>query len=173
MSEAMPQSGSKAGINYRNILLLLLVVLIFLFVSGVVSPVGLFDIVLLQPMLNFLVLLSGYLFNSFGLAIVVLTIIVRLLTMPLTMKQLHSTRAMQSIQPKMKELQKKYAKDKQKLSQETMKLYKEEGVNPIGCAFPMLVQFPIWIGLYRRLFKGWELLPKTLLACRNSSILGR
>ncbi len=163
MSEAMPQAGSGVGRNYRNIFLLLLVVLIFLFVSGVVSPVGLFDAVLLQPMLNFLVLLSGYLFNSFGLAIVVLTIIVRLATMPLTLKQLHSTRAMQSIQPKMKELQKKYAKDKQKLGQETMKLYKEEGVNPIGCAFPMLVQFPIWIGLYQAVIQGMGYAPENLV----------
>jgi YidC/Oxa1 family membrane protein insertase len=161
----------KFRLNFRNVFLLLLVVLIFLFITGVVSPVSLFDTVLLRPMLNFLAILSNYLFGSFGLAIVVLTVIVRLATLPLTQRQLRSTRAMQELQPKMKELQKKYAKDKERLNQETMKLYKEQGVNPLGCAFPMLVQFPIWIALYhRRLYRVWPLPPKTSLACPSSSI---
>ncbi len=147
----------------RTIVLLLLAVLIILFASGAVSFVGLFDLVLLRPILNVLVLLSGYLFGSFGLSIVVLTVIIRLLTLPLTMRQLHSARAMQAIQPRVKELQKKYAKDKQRLGEETMKLYKEEGVNPLGCAFPMLVQFPIWIGLYQAVIQGLGIAPEYLL----------
>ena len=56
---------------------------------------------------------------------------------------------MSTLQPKIKELQNKYGKDREKLSQETMKLYKEHGVNPVGCAIPTLLQFPIWIGLYQ------------------------
>ena len=147
----------------RTIILLLLIPLIILLVSGAVSFVGLFDLLLLRPILNFLVLLSGYLFGSFGLAIVVLTVIIRLLTLPLTTRQLHSARAMQEIQPKMKELQKKYAKDKQRLGEETMKLYKEEGVSPLGCAFPMLVQLPIWIGLYQAVIQGLGIAPENLL----------
>jgi YidC/Oxa1 family membrane protein insertase len=150
-------------LNFRNILLLLLVVLIFLFITGAVSPISLFDTVLLRPMLNFLTILSKYLFGSFGLAIVVLTIIIRLLTMPLTQRQLRSTRAMQELQPKLKELQKKYAKDKERLNQETMKLYKEQGVNPLGCALPMLVQFPIWIALYQAVIQGVAFAPENLL----------
>jgi len=147
----------------RTIVLLLLAVLIILFASGAVSFIGLFDLVLLRPIMNFLVLLSGYLFGSFGLAIVVMTVIIRLLTLPLTMRQLRSARAMQEIQPRVKELQKKYAKDKQRLGEETMKLYKEEGVNPLGCAFPMLVQFPIWIGLYQAVIQGLGIAPEYLL----------
>ena len=163
MSEVTPNTMPKFRLNFRNVFLLLLVVLIFLFVTGVVSPVSLFDTVLLRPMLNFLAILSNYLFGSFGLAIVVLTVIVRLATLPLTQRQLRSTRAMQELQPKLKELQKKYAKDKERLNQETMKLYKEQGVNPLGCAFPMLVQFPIWIALYQAVIQGVAFAPENLL----------
>ncbi|MCJ7520916.1 MAG: YidC/Oxa1 family membrane protein insertase [Dehalococcoidia bacterium] len=150
-------------LNYRNIVLLLLVLLVFLFITGVVSPVSLFDTILIRPMLNFLVLLAGYLFGSFGLAIVILTVIVRVITFPLTIKQLRSTRAMQELQPKLKEVQKKYAKDKERLGQETMKLYKEQGVNPLGCAVPMLFQFPIWIGLYQAVIQGLGFSPENLM----------
>ena len=161
MSEAPPQvSMPKFGLSPRTFILLGLLVLVFLFITGVVSPVGLFDVVLLQPMLNFLVLLSGVFFGSFGLSIVVLTVIVRVVTLPLTLRQLHSSRSMQELQPKMKELQKKYAKDKERLNQETMKLYKEHGVNPLGCAFPMLIQFPIWIALYQAIIQGLGYAPE-------------
>ena len=147
----------------RTIFLLILVLLIILLASGTVSLVGLFDVVLLRPILNFLVLLSGYLFGSFGLAIVVLTIVIRLVTLPLTMRQLHSARAMQAVQPKIKELQKKYAKDRQRLGDETMKLYKEHGVSPLGCVFPMLGQLPIWIGLYQAVIQGLGISPENLI----------
>jgi len=125
--------------------------------------VAAFNLLLLRPILNFLVLLSGYLFGSFGLAIVVLTVIIRVLTWPLTTRQLHSAKAMQAIQPKIAELRKKYAKDKQRLGEETMKLYKEEGVSPLGCVFPMLGQLPIWIGLYQAVIQGLGIAPENLL----------
>ncbi len=96
--------------SYKYLILLSVVVLVFLFGSGIVTPLGLFDLVLLQPILNLLFLLSKYLFGSMGLAIVALTIIIRLVTLPLTMRQMHSMKAMQMIQPKLKELQKKYSK---------------------------------------------------------------
>ena len=147
----------------RNLVLLALLVLVFLFVGGVVSPVQLFDVIILQPMLNLLVLLSKVLFGSFGFAIVVLTIIIRVVTIPLTMKQMHSTKAMQELQPKIKELQKKYAKNREKLGPELSKLYKEHGVNPFGCAMPMLIQFPIWIGLYQSVIQGLGFAPENLL----------
>ena len=75
----------------------------------------------------------------------------RLLTVPLTMKALKSSRNMQQIQPLMKEIQKKYAKDKAKQQEETMKLYREYNINPAAGCFPMLVQLPIFIGLYSAL----------------------
>ncbi|HEY49402.1 MAG TPA: YidC/Oxa1 family membrane protein insertase [Dehalococcoidia bacterium] len=147
----------------RNIVLLILLVLVFLFVGGFVSPIELFDIVILQPMLNFLILLTKVFFGSFGLAIIILTIIVRGVTIPLSLRQIRSTRAMQELQPKLKELQKKYAKDKEKLGPEIQKLYKEHGVNPFGCALPMLVQFPIWIGLYQSVIQGLGYAPENLI----------
>jgi YidC/Oxa1 family membrane protein insertase len=114
-------------------------------------------------MLNSLVGLSGHLFNNFGLAIIVITIIARTCLLPLTLKQLRSSRAMQALQPKMAELQKKYAKDKQRLAQEQMKLYKESGVSPAGCAIPMLIQFPIWIALYQSIIRALGVNPEDLL----------
>ncbi len=102
----------------------------------------------MQPMINVLIVLSHTLFSSFGLAIIALTIIIRVLMYPLTVKQLRATKAMQSLQPKLAELQKKYAKDKNKLAREQMRLYKESGVSPAGCLVPMLVQMPIWIALF-------------------------
>src|SRR5512147_2128168 len=100
-------------------------------------------------MINVLIALSHYLFNNFGLTIIVLTLIIRFILLPLTMRQLHATKAMTTLQPKLMELQKKYAKDKQRLAQEQMQLYRESGVNPAGCAIPMIIQFPIWIALYQ------------------------
>jgi YidC/Oxa1 family membrane protein insertase len=103
-----------------------------------------------RPMINLLIILSNAFGGSFGLAILGLTVIIRALTMPLTMKQLHSSKALQQLQPKLQELQKKY-KDPRRRSEETMRLYREAGVNPFGCLVPMLIQFPIWIALYRGL----------------------
>lgn len=83
-----------------------------------------------------------------GLTIILFTIIVKAALMPLTIQSLRSSRAMQELQPKIKDLQKKYAKDKEKLSQETMKLYKEHRVNPVGGCLPMILQLPIFFALY-------------------------
>ena len=115
-------------------------------------------------MLNGMVALSHYLFGSFGLTIIVLTIIIRVCMYPLTAKQIRSSRAMQALQPKIAELQKKYAKDKQKLAEEQMKLYKQSGVSPAGCAVPMLIQMPIWIALYQSIIRVLSVVPEGLLS---------
>lgn len=86
--------------------------------------------------------------GNYGLAIIVLTIIIKLVLLPLGVKQIKSMQAMQSIQPKVKELQKKYKGNKQRIQEETMKLYKEAGVNPLGGCLPLLLQFPILIAMY-------------------------
>jgi len=109
---------------------------------------GIWDTIAIAPITNMLVWLSGHLWDSLGLAIIALTIIVNLALYPLTIRQIKTTKAMQSMQPKLKELQAKYAKDKQKLAQEQMKLYKEQGMSPTGCLLPMLVQMPVWIALF-------------------------
>jgi YidC/Oxa1 family membrane protein insertase len=88
---------------------------------------------------------------SFGFAIILFTVLVRLATFPLNMQQIKSSKAMQELQPKLKELQDKYKGDREKLAQEQMKLYREAGVNPLGGCLPMLVQMPIWFALYQSL----------------------
>ena len=114
-------------------------------------------------MINSLVSLSGVLSDNFGLTIIVLTILIRSAMLPLTLKQLRASRAMQAIQPRVAELQKKYSKDKQKLAEEQMKLYKDSGVSPAGCAVPMLIQFPIWIALYQSIIRVLAVTPEDLL----------
>jgi YidC/Oxa1 family membrane protein insertase len=86
--------------------------------------------------------------HSFGLAIILLTIAVRVVLLPLSIKQTRSMREMQRIQPEVKKLQAKYKGNRQKLNEEMMKLYKEHNVNPLGGCFPLLAQFPILIGLF-------------------------
>jgi YidC/Oxa1 family membrane protein insertase len=85
---------------------------------------------------------------SYGLAIIVFTIIIRIILLPLSVKQLRSTAKMGAIQPEMKKVQAKYKSDPQKAQQEVMKLYKENGVNPMGGCLPMIVQMPILFSLY-------------------------
>ncbi|MCL0092348.1 YidC/Oxa1 family membrane protein insertase [Dehalococcoidia bacterium] len=126
--------------------------------------IELWNVVLLQPIINGLLIMSGALGGSFGLAIIVLTIIINVALLPLTLRQIRSMTAMQSVQPKRKELQAKYGKDTVKLQQETMKLYKEAGINPLGCIFPLLIQFPVWIALYQSLMHALATTPERLLA---------
>ncbi len=85
---------------------------------------------------------------NLGLAIVIMTIIIKLVMFPLTKKQIQSTKAMMSIQPKMKALQEKYKDDKQRLNMELANLYKTEGVNPLAGCLPLLIQMPIMIGIF-------------------------
>jgi YidC/Oxa1 family membrane protein insertase len=85
---------------------------------------------------------------SYGLAIIVLTLLVRVVLIPLTVKQIRSMSAMQKLQPELKRLQQKYKGDRQKLNEEMMKLYREHGVNPLGGCFPLLMQAPVFIALY-------------------------
>jgi len=123
----------------------------------------LWNLIIFDPVLNVLIALSHILFSSFGLAIIALTIIVRLILWPLTKRQLASTKALQTMQPKIQELQRKYGKNKQKLQQEMGKLYREAGINPLGCIWPMLVQFPVWIALCQSIMKALATTPENLL----------
>lgn len=120
-----------------------------------------FQLVLLDPMINVLVILTRLLFGSFGLAIIAFTLIVRAVTFPLTLRQLHQTRAMQSLQPRMQEINKKYS-DPKRRQQELMKAYREAGVNPLGCIGPMLIQMPILIALFLAVRQALAISPKAL-----------
>jgi YidC/Oxa1 family membrane protein insertase len=114
-------------------------------------------------MTNTLIVLSDFLFNNFGLAIIVLTLAVNAALLPLTLKQTRASKAMQELQPRIAELQKKYAKDKQKLAQEQMRLYKESGVSPAGCLLPLLIQMPIWIALFQSIMRVLAVVPENLV----------
>ncbi len=87
--------------------------------------------------------------GSAGLAIILFTIVARVAILPLTLKSLQSSRKMQEIQPLMKELQRKYGKEPQKLQEETFKLYREYKINPAGGCLPMVFQLPIFFGVYQ------------------------
>jgi YidC/Oxa1 family membrane protein insertase len=90
--------------------------------------------------------------GSLAIAIILFTILTRLLLLPLTIKQLQSSRKMQALQPKMADLRRKYGKDQQKLTEEMTKLYREEKVNPAGSCLPLLIQLPIFIGVYQAVY---------------------
>jgi YidC/Oxa1 family membrane protein insertase len=90
--------------------------------------------------------------GSAGIAIIVFTIIIKTLLLPLTIKSTRSSKAMQELSPKIKDIQKKYGKDRARASQETMALYQQYGVNPMAGCLPMLIQIPIFWGLYRAIY---------------------
>ncbi|MFN8592186.1 MAG: YidC/Oxa1 family membrane protein insertase [Thermomicrobiales bacterium] len=99
---------------------------------------------------NFIVVVLNSLasfFHSGGLAIIAFTIIVKTLMLPLTVQSIRSSKAMQDLQPKIRDLQKKHGNDRQRLSQETMALYQQHRVNPMAGCLPMIVQIPIFLGL--------------------------
>lgn len=109
----------------------------------------LWNALVVQPIFNLLVLIYGLLpGHNFGLAIIIFTIIVRLLMWPLIKKQLHQVKVMRKIQPELKRIKKEAAGDRQKETLMMMELYKERGINPFGTIGVLLLQIPILIGLY-------------------------
>ncbi len=129
------------------------------------------DTVITNPMVNTLLgiySVLSHIFGSahmFGLAIILFTLLIRLITHPLTVKQMKSSQAMQELQqsPKMQEIQKKYKGDREKIQQEQMKLYQEMGFNPLAPCLPTLIQFPIMIGLYQAIMRALSATPVQLL----------
>lgn len=109
------------------------------------------DTLILDPMMNSLLFLYSLLGGQFWLAIIIFTVLIKVITLPLTWQQQKSAQAMQDLQKskEWQEMQKKHAKDRQKLSQAQMALYKEKGVSPFGSCLPTLIQFPVLIGLYQ------------------------
>ncbi len=108
---------------------------------------NLFNLVFTFPIFNGLVLLYN-LFGDFGLSIVVLTLIIKLVLFPLTLQQLKSMKATQALQPLLADIKKKYANDQQAQMQATQALYKDQGVNPLAGCLPLVVQLPVLYGLY-------------------------
>jgi YidC/Oxa1 family membrane protein insertase len=95
--------------------------------------------------------------HNYGIAIIIITVLIKLLFSPLTWKSFKSMQAMQHLQPQMKRLQDMYKNDRQKLNEEMMRLYREQKVNPLGGCLPMVVQIPVFIALYQILYTSIEL----------------
>ena len=121
------------------------------------------ELIIQQPLTNVLIVISSVFGGNFGVAIILLTILVNAALIPLTLSQIRSSKKMQDLQPKLAEIQKKYGKDRQKLAQEQMKLYKESGVKPAGCALTMIIQMPVWFALYQSIMLALAAVPEGLL----------
>ncbi len=120
------------------------------------EPSGWWQAVIVWPLAQSLIWLDTRLVEmdvpySWGFAIILFTIIIKLITFPLTMIQIKGMQAQKNLQPRLQELQQKYSKNRDKLAQEQMKLYRESGVNPLSGCLPMVVQMPVLFGLYSAL----------------------
>ena len=120
-----------------------------------IIDLGFFDIIA-RPLKIALKFFYGFLGN-YGFAIILLTVCIKAIFWPLTQKSYSSMKDMQKLQPQMQKMRAKHGKDKQKLNQEMMALYKENRVNPFGGCLPMLVQIPVFFALYQVLLGGIEL----------------
>jgi len=114
-----------------------------------------FNVVLYKPLFNALVLLYNFIpGHDFGIAIILLTIIIRFILYPLSVKAVESQRTLQKLQPKVKEIQEKYKNDKEKQSKEMLDLYKQEKINPFSGLLLAFIQLPILIALYNVFWQG-------------------
>ncbi len=111
--------------------------------------IELWNLLLYKPLINALIFLYGLLFNNFGLAIIVLTVALRLILVPLTLPSLKAAKKMRELAPELEKLKKKHAHDRQKLAKAQMELYRRHGVNPTAGCLPQIVQLIILIALYR------------------------
>jgi YidC/Oxa1 family membrane protein insertase len=109
--------------------------------------------------------------HNFGIAIILFTILIRIVTWPLNAQQMKGATAMQNLQSdkEWQDIQKKYAKDKEKLAQEQMRIYRERGINPFGSCLPTLIQFPIIIALYQSITRALAVTPLGLLQLSRSA----
>jgi YidC/Oxa1 family membrane protein insertase len=159
----------------KRILLLLGIVSVFLLLAGcteIKEPInaestGFWNEYIVYPLSWLIVKGAEILFGSFGLSLIVVTILIRLAILPLMIKQTRSSKAMQALQPEMKALREKYSskdqKTQQKLQQETMGLFQKHGVNPMAGCFPLIVQMPILIGFYHAISRTREIADHSFL----------
>lgn len=122
---------------------------------------GFWNEYIVYPLSQFIVLVADFAGGSFGLSIIIVTILIRLLILPLMIKQTKSSKAMQAIQPEMQALKEKYSskdqKTQQKLQQETMALFQKYNINPLAGCFPIFIQMPILIGFYHAINRTREI----------------
>lgn len=115
---------------------------------------GIWDKYFVHPLSVAMDWFSTLLWGEYGLAILAVTIIIRLIILPLTLKQYKSSKRMQEIQPELKKIKDKYKDDAKKQQEETMKLFQKEGVNPLAGCLPLIVQMPILIALYNAIMRN-------------------
>jgi len=111
--------------------------------------------VLYQPIFNLLIFFD-FLFKDFGVAIIFLTLLIRVLLFPLSQKTLESQKAMVDLQPELRKIQEKYKEDKEKQAQAIVEVYKKAKINPLASIFLLFLQLPILIALYRVFWRGFE-----------------
>ena len=126
------------------------------------------DTIIINPMTNLLLWIYDILGHGphmFGLAIILFTILIKVITWPLNASQVKGAQAMQELQndKEWQDIQKKYAKDREKIAQEQMRIYKERGINPFASCLPTLIQFPIIIGLYQSITRALSATPFDML----------
>lgn len=151
----------------KHWLFLLLITVLLLLLSGcgvnqagvdvtTTAPDGWWQALVVWPLAKALIYIDQFLQDSgvpyhWGFAIILFTLIIRIVLFPLTLSQIKGMQAQKEIQPKIQELQKKYGKDRERITQEQMKLYQEAGVNPLSGCLPLVIQMPILFGLYAAL----------------------
>ncbi len=120
--------------------------------------------------INVLLWIYNIIGQNFGIAIILFTILIRIVTWPLNAQQMKGAKAMQDLQndKEWQAIQKKYAKDREKLAQEQMRVYREKGINPFGSCLPTLIQFPIIIALYQSIIRALAATPLDLLKLSRS-----
>ncbi|MGJ7920606.1 YidC family membrane integrase SpoIIIJ [Neobacillus sp. LXY-4] len=128
---------------------------------------GFWNEYIVYPLSLLIIKVAEFLGGSFGLSIIIVTLIIRLAILPLMIKQTKSSKAMQALQPEMQALKEKYSskdqKTQQKLQEETMKLFQKHGVNPLAGCFPLLIQMPILIGFYHAISRTREIAEHSFL----------
>lgn len=136
-------------------------------IDPAVNPIdpngGIWDRYFVYPLSFSLDWFAGVLWDEYGLAILIVTIIIRLIILPLTIKQYRSSKAMQALQPELQKIRNKYKDNTQKQQEETMKLFQQHGVNPLAGCFPLLVQMPVLFALYHAIMRNPEISEHTFL----------
>ncbi|HVH96216.1 MAG TPA: YidC family membrane integrase SpoIIIJ [Bacillus sp. (in: firmicutes)] len=153
----------------KRIFLIIGLVLAIVFLAGctqtnapiTTESVGFWNEYIVYPLSWFIVKVAEFAGGSFGLAIIIVTIIIRLIILPLMIKQIKSSKAMQVVQPELKALKEKYSskdqKTQEKLQQETMQLFQKHNINPLAGCLPLVVQMPILIGIYHAIMRTPQL----------------
>ncbi|MBP3041299.1 YidC family membrane integrase SpoIIIJ [Bacillaceae bacterium Marseille-Q3522] len=153
----------------KRTLLITSLLLLVVFLSGcteinqdiTAESTGFWNKYIVYPLSLLILKTADLAWGSYGLSIIIVTILIRLVILPLMIKQTRSMKAMQMIQPELTELRKKYSskdqKTQQKLQQETMALFQKNGVNPLAGCFPILIQMPILIGFYHAIMRTPQL----------------